>query len=135
MWGEGVRFFFLAQETAVNQIVKDEVFLSSCLEWISLTSVLTQKRFEKAALHACTWTEPGGVSSAHFKVIASRFVGTFHFCYTCSLAVVLQNTHGTAAHCQLSSSQVFLSVYIEHSRVSLLLLREHSLLYLLYNFT
>ncbi len=35
---------FLAQEAAVNQIVKDEVFLSSHLEWISLSSVVTQKR-------------------------------------------------------------------------------------------
>lgn len=34
---------FLAQEKAVNQIVKDEVFLSSCLEWICLYSVATQK--------------------------------------------------------------------------------------------
>lgn len=34
----------LAWETAVNQIVKDEVFLSSDLEWISLSSVATQKR-------------------------------------------------------------------------------------------
>lgn len=35
--------FFLAQETAVNQIVKDEVFLSSHLEWISLSSVASQR--------------------------------------------------------------------------------------------
>lgn len=34
---------FLAQGTAVNQIVKDEVFLSSHLERISLSCVATQK--------------------------------------------------------------------------------------------
>lgn len=33
----------LAWETAANQIVKDEVFLSSHLEWISPSSVATQK--------------------------------------------------------------------------------------------
>lgn len=34
---------FLALETAVNQIVKDEVFLSFRLEWIFPSSVATQK--------------------------------------------------------------------------------------------
>lgn len=36
--------FLLAQETSVNQIVKDEVFLSSHLEWISVTSGSRQRR-------------------------------------------------------------------------------------------
>lgn len=35
---------FLAWETTVNQIVKDEVFLSSHLEWTSLSPVAAQKR-------------------------------------------------------------------------------------------
>lgn len=34
---------FLAGETAVNQIVKDELFLSSHLEWIPVSSVAAQK--------------------------------------------------------------------------------------------
>lgn len=61
--------YFLAQETAVNQIVKDEVFLSSHLESIPFSSAATQKRawqVEKAALHACTWTQGEGGSCAHF---------------------------------------------------------------------
>lgn len=44
VWGLGWEAGgFLAQETAVNQIVKGEVFLSSHLEWISLSSVATQR--------------------------------------------------------------------------------------------
>lgn len=39
----GQIFFFLAEGTAVNQMVKVEVFLSSRHEWISLSSVATQK--------------------------------------------------------------------------------------------
>lgn len=39
----GGQIFFLAVGTAVNQMVKDEVFLSSRHEWLSLSSVATQK--------------------------------------------------------------------------------------------
>lgn len=52
MWG----LDFLAQKTAVNQIVKDEVFLSSHLEWISLSSMgLTKepRELEEKASSAC----------------------------------------------------------------------------------
>lgn len=39
----GGQILLLAWETTVNQIVKDEVFLSSHLEWTSLSPVAAQK--------------------------------------------------------------------------------------------
>lgn len=70
MWG----VWFLAQETAVNQIVKDEVFLSSHLEWISLSSVATQRSLagwkdSSACLHLDK--RRGSVPWTLLKVIAS----------------------------------------------------------------
>lgn len=49
--------FFLAQETAVNQIVRGEVFLSSYLEQISLSSLAAQKSWKgsSACLHLDRW--------------------------------------------------------------------------------
>lgn len=40
----GGQILLLAWETTVNQIVKDEGFLSSHLEWTSLSPIAAQKR-------------------------------------------------------------------------------------------
>lgn len=57
--GEGFRVdvggrTFVDLETTVNQMVKDDMFLSSHLEWPSPSAVRTQK----GDLHTCTWDSP-----------------------------------------------------------------------------
>lgn len=158
MWG--VRFF-LAQETAVNQIVKDEVFLSSRLEWISPSSVSTQKslagwKVSSACLHL-DWRR--GSVRCTFKVIASRFLSRLYFFFStvplsslptsCWTHIALKPT-GYYHPCLLVFSSLFLGQTLlcalnEDSRVGVVLLKEHSfvvipglstfLSYLQYRFT
>lgn len=67
MWGVG----FLARETAVNQIVKDEVFLSSHLEWISLSSVAHTKELKRQLCMPAPGQKEGECPVHTFKMIAS----------------------------------------------------------------
>lgn len=94
---------FLARETAVNQIVKDEVFLSFHLEWISLSSGATQKSWKgsSACLHLDRRRGRGSVLCTLLKWL--RVVKIFRwalllFLYIspCSSAHLPLNTRRTA---------------------------------------
>lgn len=96
-WGSD----FLAWETAVNQIVKDEVFLSSHLEWISPSSEATQKSWKGSS--ACLHLDRGKGSVLCTLLKRLQVVKTFRwalflFFYSspCSSARLLLNTHRAA---------------------------------------